>query len=179
MTSRTCSILIEPISPGSMTMTSGCTPRWIRRQAGHSPQASRAGSAASLSVRLEPDTTSCCGLRQFTASAIAKAVRRLPTPAGPASSSAGGSVSRATAPESSVKRRRWPTIVRKGTKITLCAGWACDNARVHVVRGSGESWALDRSAPRRLGTRILRWRSAAMVKLLPAGPEGPALPDVT
>jgi hypothetical protein len=56
MTSRTCSILIEPISPGSMTMTSGCTPRWMRRQAGHSPHASRANSAAPLSVRPEPDT---------------------------------------------------------------------------------------------------------------------------
>jgi len=54
-----------------------------------------------------------------------------------ASDANGGNVSRATARESSVKRRRWPTIVRKGTKITLCAGWACDNARVHARSRSG------------------------------------------
>ena len=41
ITSRTCSILIEPMSPGSMRITSGCTPRWMRRQAGHSPHESR------------------------------------------------------------------------------------------------------------------------------------------
>ncbi len=48
------------------------------------------------------------------ASAIATAVRRLPTPAGPASSSDGGSVSRAIARESSATRRRWPMIEREG-----------------------------------------------------------------
>ena len=39
-TSRTCSILIEPVSPGSSTRTSGWTPRAMRVQAAHVPQAS-------------------------------------------------------------------------------------------------------------------------------------------
>src|SRR5262245_54610356 len=49
------------------------------------------------------------------ASAIATAVRRLPTPGGPASSTAGGIESRAITRESSDRRREWPTIVRNGT----------------------------------------------------------------
>jgi hypothetical protein len=46
---------------------------------------------------------------------MAMAARRLPTPAGPASSVAGGSVPRATARDSSAISRRWPTIREKVT----------------------------------------------------------------
>src|SRR5262245_48154539 len=49
------------------------------------------------------------------ACAIATAVRRLPTPGGPASSTAGGIELRAITRESSDSRREWPTIVRNGT----------------------------------------------------------------
>ena len=56
------------------------------------------------------------GVRQLRVRAIATAVRRLPTPAGPAKSSDGGSVSCATARDSSETSRRCPTTDRKVTK---------------------------------------------------------------
>ena len=68
----------------------------MRRHDAHFPHASRSNSLVTT------------GSRQFAARAIASATRRLPTPAGPASSSAGGSVLRAIARDSNVNRRRWP-----------------------------------------------------------------------
>src|SRR3954467_5224466 len=75
----------------------------MRRHAAHSPHASR--SKASLDR----------GCRQFTAAPAALAMRRLPTPAGPASRSDGGRESCAIARDSSVTTRRWPMIEEKGT----------------------------------------------------------------
>src|SRR5688572_9616552 len=57
------------------------------------------------------------GFRQLMVSASATAMRRLPTPGPPAKSKAGGSVSRATARDSSETIRRWPMMSRKGTWV--------------------------------------------------------------
>src|SRR5688572_13787321 len=57
------------------------------------------------------------GFRQLMVSASATAMRRLPTPEPPANSKAGGSVSRATARDSSETIRRWPMMSRKGTWV--------------------------------------------------------------
>ena len=102
MTARTVSILIDPLSPGATTTTSGWAPRAMRRHAAQAPQASRSSPSSGR------------GAVQLMAVASATATRFLPTPAGPASSSAGGSVSRATARDSSATSRRWPTTSRKG-----------------------------------------------------------------
>ena len=83
-------------SPGSITITSGWTPRSIRRHEAHFPHASRSKSAVER------------GSRQLIARAIAIATRRFPTPGGPASRSAGGSVSCAMARDSNASRRRCP-----------------------------------------------------------------------
>ena len=65
---RTCSILIDPLSPGSIVITSGCAPRAMRRHTAHWPHA-------------PPVHPSLRG--RFSSCAIEIAVSRLPTPSGP------------------------------------------------------------------------------------------------
>jgi hypothetical protein len=101
---RTVSILIEPESPGASRTTSGCTPRAMRRHDGHCPQPSRSSRSVVF------------GSVQLIAWASSSATRFLPTPAGPANSSAGGSVSRAIARDSRVTSRRWPTTCSRGIR---------------------------------------------------------------
>src|SRR5580765_6681089 len=100
-TSRTCSILMLPLSPGSTISTSGCMPRAMRVQLLQVPQASARSDPAVM-------------LGQFSAWAVAAATKRLPTPSGPAKIKLGGSEARDTARASRSTRRRWPMTSRKG-----------------------------------------------------------------
>ncbi len=118
MTSRTCSILIVPVSPGSRMMTSGCTPRAMRRHDG----ALAAGVALEDRVARAP-----CAMRsrQLIACASATAVRRLPTPAG-----------RPAAATAAACRGRWrATAARRAAGGRRCRGRAHD--RISRARSFG------------------------------------------
>src|SRR5688572_11747700 len=104
MAARTWSTLIAPVSPGSMTSTSACTPRAMRRQALQLPQASGASSPSAA-----PTT-----LVQLNNCASESAASRFPTPSGPAKMRLGGREPRAAARATRSRRTRCPARCRKG-----------------------------------------------------------------
>src|SRR6185369_9452351 len=87
----------------SIINTSAWTPRAIRLQDAHDPQAS---SPLNLP-----------GSRQFISWASATAAMRFPTPSGPAKIRLGGSVPREVARAMRSSRCRWPAICRKDISV--------------------------------------------------------------
>ena len=121
----TCSILIEPVSPGSIVWTSACMPRANTAACG--ADATRIDPIDALEVCSASRVTPRGGSLdvQFNTCAMEIAVNRLPTPSGPESTRLGVNVSRAIARDSRVSRRRWPTISLKamnGRILSLPSG---------------------------------------------------------
>src|SRR5690349_5071485 len=119
---------MRPVSAGSMTRTSGCTPRAMRVHAAQRPHASPS-----------------IGARQLIVCARARAVFRLPTPDGPLNSRLGGSVPAATERRRRLVSRPCPRTSRKGIVP------ACYHSRLAAA-------LLLRRGRRRLGLVVVLFR---------------------
>ena len=116
MAARTCSILMDPVSPGSIVCTSACAPRTMRGRRHHGVDDSSAKRQVRLVAIAAWPRCSSAPARPRRRSAV------LPTPSGPEKIRLGVSESRAIACESRLSSRRWPTTSRNGmmSRIVSC-----------------------------------------------------------